>query len=783
MQILGDLCGVCHELDFSQPPSGVTSQTIPFGTLTELLEREKRCQLCHFVALKVRQFCPETVTTSHSESTNTNPVLAKIEILMQNAAPQTADGQSLNEAIWLWFYCMQELGKSEMRPALSRTNLMILRQSSQPIISVDDQTVEGRVGGNEKLFSRARLIGRQQANTRLFSEWLRLCDSTHPRCKSQRDSANIVVKEFWLVDVRRACVVRARPGETYQYTALSYVWGSVKPLRLTMKNKETLQAEGSLRKPEDRSRIPKTIQDAMDLTESINIDYLWVDTLCIPQDDIEVKQEIMQQMHLVYRNAVFTIVAAAGEDANRGLPGIQSGSRNTQQSAWKIRDKVFLGSDLDPVNGLGSGFQWSLWKTRAWTYEEALFSDRVLVFTDQQVHWYCPQTEPGGWREDTVAEMTDPQHIDEGLEVGVVSHAVYGRSEVDGDTRFDDRSQLNPFGSFKRFANQYSGRELTRPYDALNAFLGIANALREGYSDFLWGIPELHFARGLCWYFPGSVRGFASHKFRDASDGATRTVRFPSWSWADWRLPNSKADVPQWKRASLVVWGLQFRGPGPPYLQRCTTFYYRQSCGNVVKIKDEYGFPTADGQRNTDAHNTSHDEDDRDERLLPDLKTLRCRTQVAQVFVRCLEHRHLRGLEARYQVMHKYHWDYPMSVFGLQDAAGNWIATSLVIVDDDRDFLLDGLRLDTAARPVTAIAITRFTSRGKSPKGLLCLLAEEDSQGCFQRIGLAQIYDHGSRELLLDGLDLFMTKVDIPPDALIQGWEYLQSSEKTVYLS
>lgn len=783
-QILENLCEACLALDFSQiPRAAATSVWIRFGTLTELLERETRCQLCFYLTTNVRRFCPEAVTTSHNEGTNSSPVPAVIEILMQNAAPQTEDGWPINEAIWLWFHCLQALDEGGGRQ--SRTNLAILRQSSQPIISVDDQITEGQVGGEEKVFARARLIGRHQANPRLFTEWLRLCDSTHPRCEAQRDSANVKVKEFWLVDVRRACVLRAKAGATYRYTALSYVWGRVNPLRLGTDNKDVLQAQGVLRKPEFRSEIPQTIQDAMDLTASLNIDYLWVDTLCIPQDDIEIKQEIMQQMHLVYRNAVLTIVAAAGEDSNRGLPGIQLGSRDTPQSAWKIRDRVFLGVDLEPIDGLGSGFRPSRWRTRAWTYEEALFSDRMLVFTDQQVYWYCPQTESGGWREDTVAEMTDPQRIDEDLEIGVGSHAVYGRSRPDGDERFDDASYSNNWAKFRRFANQYSGRELTRPYDALNAFLGIANALREGYSDFFWGIPEVHFAYGLCWYFPGTIRGSANHKFRGTTDAVTRTVPFPSWCWANWRLPDAGLVVPQWQRSAVVLWGVQFRGTGPKNSQRCTRFCYRHTSGKVVQIKDEFGPPSTVGQRDPDVNSTSHDEDDRDQRLPADWKTLRCHTQVAQVFVRCLEHRHMRDLEsfgAKHKMMHEVDKDSVMSLFALHDASGNFITASIVTIDDDRGFLINGLYLDIEARPVTAIAIISFTEAG-APEGVMCLLAQEDEQGYFHRIGLAQIYNRGSREILVSELDMISGELDIPPDAVVQGWEDIDSSEKTVYLS
>ena len=51
--------------------------------------------------------------------------------------------------------------------------------------------------------------------------------------------------------------------------------------------------------------------------------YLWVDRLCICQDDREVQTKQIDAMGDIYNNAVFTIIAANGWDANHGLRGIE----------------------------------------------------------------------------------------------------------------------------------------------------------------------------------------------------------------------------------------------------------------------------------------------------------------------------------------------------------------------------------------------------------------------------------------------------------------------------
>ncbi|ORY65431.1 heterokaryon incompatibility protein-domain-containing protein, partial [Pseudomassariella vexata] len=240
-----------------------------------------------------------------------------------------------------------------------------LRQSLQPIISTQEQLSRAQLVPNETHLGYSRLIGDKQADLRLFREWLRLCDSTHPICQRSGGRVKVQPQQLWVVNVRENRVMKA-PLDC-RYLALSYVWGPVHPLRLTKDTKEIIQREGALQLPHIRSRIPQTIQDAMVTALAVNIEFLWVDTLCIPQDDRETKQELMQQMHLIYDNAVFTIVAAAGDDANRGLPGIRPGSRDTHQSVWQIGGLTFLDVEMDPFDGVGSGYQPSRWGTRAWT--------------------------------------------------------------------------------------------------------------------------------------------------------------------------------------------------------------------------------------------------------------------------------------------------------------------------------------------------------------------------------------------------------------------------------
>lgn len=77
--------------------------------------------------------------------------------------------------------------------------------------------------------------------------------------------------------------------------------------------------------------LPATIRHAISFTREIGIRYLWVDSLCIVQDDNEHKGKQIKHMHQVFGGALVTIVAASGDDADAGLPGVPDAPRNVEQ--------------------------------------------------------------------------------------------------------------------------------------------------------------------------------------------------------------------------------------------------------------------------------------------------------------------------------------------------------------------------------------------------------------------------------------------------------------------
>jgi hypothetical protein len=104
---------------------------------------------------------------------------------------------------------------------------------------------------------------------------------------------------------------------------------------------------------------------------------------CIKQDHVT-KHGILDKMGNIYPNAIVTIVAAAGEDAAYGLPGVGSTKRTPQyesKTGQCTLRQVFPFQDY--------ALRETKWASRAWTYQEGYLSIRRLIFTDHQAHFLC----------------------------------------------------------------------------------------------------------------------------------------------------------------------------------------------------------------------------------------------------------------------------------------------------------------------------------------------------------------------------------------------------------
>ncbi|KAF5018449.1 hypothetical protein F66182_9569 [Fusarium sp. NRRL 66182] len=401
--------------------------------------------------------------------------------------------------------------------------------------------------------------------------WLHTCNGNHQ--SQNTDSTNYLkplMDTLRVIDTVDNCVKEV--DAPCEYTCLSYVWGTGSQTQYTTKTKDQLSQPGGL----DNANLPQTIVDAIRVTRELGVRYVWIDALCITQDDDQDKARIISNMGTIYANAILSIMASTNVNPTDGLPGIGV-LRSREQSVAKLQG-ITLAVAFQDARQRYSDIEDQLWNTRAWTFQERVLSQRSVYFTDSQMCFVCPhgasfedtvpvldsgytatpfndQTQLRSrafdlwmhvWTDPTQAKYTnkafetddgesilvaeDPNRPGEASEEGAPLYkyrAVPSSETIDsplikGDTLWE---------AYAHAVSAYTNRSMTWQSDAVNAFIGIADLIRQGTNTKFWhGMPEFELGRSLLWYPQEPL------KRRLSQDGK---ALFPSWAWAAWKGPVS----------------------------------------------------------------------------------------------------------------------------------------------------------------------------------------------------------------------------------------------------
>jgi hypothetical protein len=339
--------------------------------------------------------------------------------------------------------------------------------------------------------------------------WLRHCDEQHAgNCHNLSAWKTISSPEnLLLIDVCWGCLVEM-PG-TVRYCALSYIWGQLPDsLETRLENIELLKQNGSITSKSNSSLLPQTVKDAIRLIQNLGHRYLWVDRLCIIQNDDENKHLNIMRMDAIFSNSYLTIVAADGLDANHGLPGVVEGLRPRSGTQCTVNfprgtlvSQLICSGDRQR-NEIGRVYK------RGWTFQELYLSRRIVVFSEQSLSWHC---QVSMWEEDI-------RGIPEGIECL--------HREPRRILPFIQWPDVRMWADLVR---AYNETELTFPGDAQAAFSGIENVLRRSFpSGIFCGLPEFYFDWALLWQSGPDVER------RMAINSLTGHI-FPSWSWLGWK--------------------------------------------------------------------------------------------------------------------------------------------------------------------------------------------------------------------------------------------------------
>lgn len=318
-----------------------------------------------------------------------------------------------------------------------------------------------------------------------------------------------------------------------RYTALSHCWGPEGSPRL----KTTPENIHSRKSEIPWSTIPQTFKDAILFTYQLGVQYIWINSCCIIQDEPGGAdwQREAAKMAGVYSHSYFTIVAARSPNSGTGLFQIVSHDL-TSRPLMKVSsldakqtDQVVLFAQQRQEYDHSCDTREYPLMSRGWCFQERLLSRRLFYFLKGQIVWRCCSTElwefhatkqDSTWAEELlIFDRTPPPGpiVDYQLEEGSPVSTEF--SSMTTPCTPGSCTPIEVIREWMVIVRRYTYLSLTYQDDKLPAIGGMATEIskfRDGkYIAGIWDDAPLH---ELCWH----VQTGTGPKTRVA----------PSWSWA-----------------------------------------------------------------------------------------------------------------------------------------------------------------------------------------------------------------------------------------------------------
>jgi hypothetical protein len=214
----------------------------------------------------------------------------------------------------------------------------------------------------------------------LLQQWLHVCDSKHKFCHREHRKGSLKMPTR-LLDVGETLrLIDSATIDTERYVALSHCWGFGSEKFCTDKSNIT-QRSTSI----DLREMPRTFRDAVIVTRGLGIKYLWIDSLCIIQDDNDDWYKEAAKMEQVFSEAYCTLCASSSKSSSEGFL-----ARDRQRRCLEIpasgTDKIYICPSIDDFH---RDVELAPLNSRGWVLQERALSRRCIHYTSTQVYWEC----------------------------------------------------------------------------------------------------------------------------------------------------------------------------------------------------------------------------------------------------------------------------------------------------------------------------------------------------------------------------------------------------------
>lgn len=145
----------------------------------------------------------------------------------------------------------------------------------------------------------------------LLKGWLHECNTNHSTCSSP---SLILPKRFLCVSVQVTQVIDTKGLPSSRYMTLSHCWGKNTDMITTTKDNIERRRTGI-----EWNELPQIFKDAITVTRSIECQWIWIDSLCIVQDDENDWHEESAKMAEIHSNSFLNIAATASPTSHGSL--------------------------------------------------------------------------------------------------------------------------------------------------------------------------------------------------------------------------------------------------------------------------------------------------------------------------------------------------------------------------------------------------------------------------------------------------------------------------------
>lgn len=279
------------------------------------------------------------------------------------------------------------------------------------------------------------------------------------------------------------------------WCALTYCWGGQQPITTTYSTLANHLIEINIQ------QLPLTLQDAVAVCRGLGVQFLWIDSLCIVQDDqLDMRREL-SHMAQIYEMALVVISASRAANVHEGFlkdAPMSYTDRDVQPVTLRLEDNMGIQSNFILRNS-ESSYHWVTELTneepihqRGWNFQEAILATRRIEYKTEGIRFSCQTLAIDGSRKN--------DHVGRG--------------------RFKS-SDIIPL-EWDLLVEAYTRRKISLPSDKLIAVGAVAAFFqRSNHKTYVAGLWKEDLPMGLCWLILGREPPARPKKWRA-----------PSWSWA-----------------------------------------------------------------------------------------------------------------------------------------------------------------------------------------------------------------------------------------------------------